>query len=96
MRRYFRPNGQSRSGKLIIPDAYRPERVLRLEVIENEGIEFTLEVFDHGVNICMDDGTFDYKFEFVTSDQVNETVLRLIDGFDVHHYRNAYQIMSRG
>lgn len=90
MRQYFRPDGHSKTGTLVIKNAYTIARQNAIEVIQQAGIEFTLESSVGGmVNICMDDGTFDYKFELVTSEQVNDTVLRLIDEFNLDDYRAA-------
>jgi hypothetical protein len=88
-RQYFRPNGHSVMGHLIIPDARTPARCAQLEWIANEHIEFTIEVFPNTVNICMDDGEFDYKFEVVPPENVNDKVLEMIDSFNVQDYRNA-------
>jgi hypothetical protein len=92
-RQYFRPNGDNQKGWLIIPNEYRPQRDLILRVIENEGIQFTLEVMPFNVvSICMDDGTFDYIARLVVPGKVNETVLALIDEFDVNRYREHYRM----
>lgn len=93
VRKYFRPDGQSKGGFLIISSAATPERKRRVhEITEVIGIEFTLEEFPTEVNICMDTGDFDYQFELVAPEQVNATVLRLIDEFDVANYRAAAAI----
>jgi hypothetical protein len=89
MRRYFRPNGHSEMGHLIIPDARTPDRLSRLEWIASEHIEFTMEAFPNMANICMDDGSFDYKYEVVMHQEVNAKVLEMIDNFNLQDYRNA-------
>jgi hypothetical protein len=94
MRRYFRPNGHSEMGHLIIPDARTPDRLSRLEWIANEHIEFTMEAFPDMVNICMDDGSFDYKYEVVSHQNVNTKVLELIDNFNLQDYRNAATLLA--
>jgi hypothetical protein len=96
MRRYFRPNGHSEMGHLIIPDARTPDRLSRLEWIASEHIEFTMEALPDMVNICMDDGEFDYKYAVVSADKVNVTVLELIDNFNLQDYRNAAASFANG
>ena len=92
-RRYFKPHGRSQNGWLVIPDGYRPDRQLMLDVIAHEGIFFTIEdmPFDQW-NVCMDDGTFDYVTRIVSGDNVNATVLAMIDDFDVRRYREHYRV----
>jgi hypothetical protein len=88
MRQYFRPHGQSTMGHLVIADACTPKRLIQLEWIATEHIEFTIEVLITGaVNLCMDNGDFDYKYMVVAPEQVNTTVLELIDNFDLQDYR---------
>lgn len=92
-RRYFRPHGRFQNGWLVIPDGYRPDRLLILNVIVHEGIFFTIEDMPFGQwNVCMDDGTFDYKTEIVAAKRVNTTVLKMIDDFDVRRYREHYRM----
>jgi len=90
MRRYFPPNGQSQLGQLIIINAYTPERADKLKQIIDPvrgGMEFTIEVLSMGmVNICLDTGESDYRFEVVTPEQVNDKVLELIDTFDLNAF----------
>jgi hypothetical protein len=95
-RKYWKPHGRSQNGWLIIPDGYSPERQLMLDVIAHEGIWFTIEDMDfYMVNLCMDDGTFDYVYQVIGTDKVNDAVLKLIDEFDVHRYRQHYQMHSQ-
>jgi hypothetical protein len=94
MRRYFRPDGHNEMGHLIIPDARTPDRLARLEWIASEHIEFTIEAFPDMTNICMDDGSFDYKYEVVPHQEVNAKVLELIDNFNLQDYRNAATLLA--
>lgn len=91
MRRYFPPDGGSQLGELTIINAYTPERVEQIKRIREAGMEFTIEVLSMGmVNICLDTGESDYRFEVVTPEKVNAKVLELIDTFDLDKFR-AYQ-----
>jgi hypothetical protein len=95
MRRYFPPNGYSEVGQLSIPGAQNTARLAQLELIAKEGIEFTMEVLNSGmVNLCMDDGTFDYQFDVVGPTLVNERVLLFIDNFSVEHYRKVAAVFG--
>jgi hypothetical protein len=95
MRRYFPPNGYSEVGQLSIPDARSATRLAQLELIAKEGIEFTMEVLNGGmVNLCMDDGTFDYRFDVVKPTLVNERVLLFIDNFSIEDYHKVAAIFG--
>jgi hypothetical protein len=95
MRRYFPPNGYSEVGQLIIPDARNTARLAQLYLIAKEGIEFTMEVLNGGmVNLCMDDGEFDYQYAVVTPTYVNAKVLELIDSFNIEDYHKAAAVFA--
>jgi hypothetical protein len=53
-----------------------------------------MEAFPNMVNICMDDGSFDYKYEVVPHPDVNTKVLELIDNFNLQDYRNAATLQA--
>ena len=89
LRAYFRPYGESRTNILTIPGAWTENRQQQLDQIKSAEIEFTVEAFPTCMNICMDDGKFDYKYELVPTDAVYNTILRLIDEFDIEDYRRA-------
>jgi hypothetical protein len=94
MRQFFRPNGESKKGQLMIPGARTPARLSQLEWIANENIEFTIEVLNGGmVNLCMDDGEFDFAYAVVTPANVNIKVLVFIDTFSVEDYRRAAAVI---
>lgn len=92
-RMYKRPNGSWEEGNIDIPGALTEHRASQLKTILDEELFFTMEYMPIGnmVNICLDDGDFDYRFELVsnTDAKVFESVLSIIDNFDVEAYRKA-------
>lgn len=86
---YIRPNG-ARSHSAVLVNKDINDCALfsdQLETMKNLGVEITVEdVLDGIVNVCLDDGFFDYKYLTVKSNELASTVARLVDEFDVMDY----------
>jgi hypothetical protein len=95
VKEYFRPNGRSEAKEITIPDGWTEQRAAALNALNDEEIDLTVERFPAMVNICLDDGDFDYRYEVVPLDQLHATILRLLDEFDVKDYHRAATVMAK-
>jgi hypothetical protein len=94
VKEYFRPDGRSEAKEITIPDGWTEQRAAALGLLNDEEIDLTVERFPAMVNICLDDGDFDYKYEVVPPHKVDATILRLLDEFDLEDYRRAATVMA--
>lgn len=94
---YHRPGGSREYDFLIIPNAYTVDRKNIIQVLQNQGIDITFEfVFGGTVNVCLDNGDFDYKSELVKNGPpLFDCVLKLIDDFDYEDYVRAKDFEDR-
>lgn len=96
-RRYHRPRGDIEEGNFTIPNANTDERLAKLDLIEKTGLFFTVEFLPTGlINLCLDDGKFDFKFEVTPNGpELIDKVLEIIDEFDVEKYCKAAEDNAR-
>jgi hypothetical protein len=90
-------NGASTDGELGIElpqDASLADYQSRLDLITETGLFFTAELMSPGmINVCLDDGEFDYKFEVLPNDErLHQGMLAIIATFDVDDYREAARL----
>lgn len=84
--RYIRPDGMRDEGAITIP--YDEEVATRSRQMQRLGIEVTLELMHGMVNVCLDDGEFDFKFElFPNGPKLVEGISSLVKNFDPEEYR---------
>lgn len=85
--RYHRPDGHREDGKWTVP--YTPETERNIKRMTELGIEITCEFIPGGlINVCLDDGTFDYKFElFPNTPELADKLGKLVHDFDEEDYR---------
>lgn len=83
---YVRPNGVRNLGGWLAP--YSDELRDKIKELIDCNIEITVElVFGNMVNVCFDDGDFDYKYELIPNDsELVGHVTDLVLAFDKEDY----------
>lgn len=82
---YLPPNGVRTFGVLDVP--YSREIADKSSLLNDLGIGITMELVFGQVNVCLDDGDFDYKFKlFPNGPELIDGVVKLVTEFDVNDY----------
>lgn len=96
----IRPNGRRQPDTMLVPEKYRtdeywPKIEENLVLLGKYGIDITAEqIGGNQVNVCLDDGDFDYKFEiFPGSEKLLEGITELVLNFDEQDYLKAKAYM---
>lgn len=86
---FIRPDGARRAGELRVPASEVLSR--RLQEMAALGIEITMEVMDlRTVNVCFDDGDFDFRFELIPNDvELPGAVAAMVAEFDANKFNVA-------
>lgn len=98
---YIRPNGGRTRDELLVSEEYASDEEWakveeNLVLFGKYGITVTAEeVGGHQINVCLDDGDFDYKFElFPGNDKLITGIVGLVRDFDEQDYLKAKEMQD--
>jgi hypothetical protein len=89
---YMRPRGLKHEGFIVVPEEFQTDQLKeKLALLVKHGIRITQEdVGCNQVNVCLDDGDHDYKFELFSFDgDYGKKVMQLVLDFDEADYLKA-------
>jgi hypothetical protein len=68
---------------------------VQLKKLDEYGIKVTGEITGNLLNVCLDDGSFDYKFELFGKDTYQDDIKNLVLNFDEEDYK-TFRASHRG
>lgn len=89
---FIRPNGKRHQGSIWVPEGTDLERLEAklAEMVECGVIVTSEEISPTEVNVCLDDGDFDYQVELFRADEtINQKITDLVLAFDPEDYRKV-------
>lgn len=89
---FVRPFGRKHQGSIWVPEGTDIELLeAKLAEMAECGVYVTSEeISTTEVNVCLDDGDFDFKVELFAADEtINQKITDLVLSFDVAEYRKA-------
>lgn len=95
MDEYVRPNGFHETIQLpveCVDQAQADKLEAKLALLRKHNIDVTGELMGNQCNVCLDDGTFDYKFELFPQDGFTDKVRDLVLTFDEADYLRAKEM----
>jgi hypothetical protein len=96
----IRPNGRRVPDAMTVPEDYLDRATIieaKLAELDSVGITITAEqIGGNQVNVCLDDGEFDYKYELFPGDEkLLNGITELVLNFDVYDYRKARAVHDK-